>query len=393
MDSFQKNIVTIIQAALTGKKSAISDEFDLVEGIKLARKHNIVAIFYEGIILCGVPADHPLIADLYNVLYKTVCTDMHQMDMVGKLTKAFEKEHIDYMPLKGILLKPLYPQSEMRAMGDADILIKLEQYPKIKEILESYDFTFKYESDHELVWKNPYLFLELHKRVMTTYNKDFYKYFDTGWSLAQKVSGTNSRYEFKPEDFYIYIFVHFTKHYRISGIGIKHILDLWIYNKSYPEMDKEYILNILKQLKLLEFHQNIVDVLNVWFNGAVSNDKTTLITNVIFSSGQYGTSEMAMINIALRDSKTKGSVNELKVKKILKTVFLPYSNMKNKYPILQKLPFLLPGMWGWRWVEVLIFKRKKIGKYADNLKIVNKSSVDEHQYALNYVGLDFNFEE
>lgn len=393
MNSFQKDIITIIHAALTGEKSVISDDFDLAEGIKLARKHNIVAIFYEGVILCGVPADNPLIVSLYSTLYRTVCVDMQQMDMIEKLTETFDKEHIDYMPLKGILLKALYPKSEMRAMGDADILIKVEQYPKITEILERYDFTFKYETDHELIWTNPLLFLELHKRVMTTYNKDFYKYFNTGWSLAEKVPGTNSRYEFKPEDFYIYIFVHFTKHYRISGIGIKHILDLWVYTRTHPEMNKEYISNILKQLKLSEFHQNVVDTLNVWFCGSVPNEKTTFITNVIFSSGQYGSSEMAVINRALRDSKSVGSISELKIKKIFKSVFMPYADMKKKYPVLQKLPFLFPVMWVRRIVEILVFRRKNMEKYVNNLKVINKSSINEHQRALNYVGLDFNFEE
>lgn len=39
---------------------------------------------------------------------------------------AFDAGGIDYMPLKGSILKDLYPRHEMRMMGDADILIRME---------------------------------------------------------------------------------------------------------------------------------------------------------------------------------------------------------------------------------------------------------------------------
>lgn len=187
MDAFQKDILTIIQSALTGEKGELSDNFHLESSIRLAKKHNIVSIFYQGAVLCGIPSDNPLMVDLLNDVCKSVAVDMRQVSMIEEITQAFEKAHIDYLPLKGILLKQLYPKTEMRTMGDADILIKLEQYPQIQEILKKYKFVFRYESDHELVWSNTSLVLELHKSIMTSYNKDFYQYFRTGWSLAKKL--------------------------------------------------------------------------------------------------------------------------------------------------------------------------------------------------------------
>lgn len=395
MDIFQKDIVTIIRSALTGIKGTLSDGFDLEKGIKLAREHNIIAIFYEGAVLCGVSDEIPMMQNMINDVCKTVIVDARQISMINRLTEAFDKEYIDYLPLKGILLKQFYPKSEMRAMGDADILIKLEQYSKIQEILKDLDFLYKYESDHELVWTNPSLFLELHKSVMTTYNKDFYKYFSTGWDLASKVDGTNSRYEFKPEDFYVYIFVHFTKHYRISGIGIKHILDLWVYAQAHPQVDWSYIHKILKQLNLYEFHHNVIDTLNVWFDNGEQNEKTSLITNVIFSSGQYGTLEMSNINLAIRESKNNGSesIKKTKIRQLCRTLFPSYKSMKNQYPFLGKVPLAFPFMWVYRWCEILIFKRKNIGRYMHNLNAIKQSTVDANLNALRLVGLNFNSEE
>ena len=391
MDAFQKDILTIIQSALTGEKGELSDNFHLESSIRLAKKHNIVSIFYQGAVLCGIPSDNPLMVDLLNDVCKSVAVDMRQVSMIEEITQAFEKAHIDYLPLKGILLKQLYPKTEMRTMGDADILIKLEQYPQIQEILKKYKFVFRYESDHELVWSNTSLVLELHKSIMTSYNKDFYQYFRTGWSLAKKVDGTNSRYEFASEDFYIYIFVHFTKHYRISGIGIKHILDLWIYIKKYPQMDWTYINKVLEQLNLYEFHQNTIDTLDVWFNQKPDTEKTNHITDVIFSSGQFGTFEMTNINRTIRESKNNGSnsVRKTILKQVFKSVFPSYKDMKNDYSILEKLPFILPFMWIYRWGELIIYKRKEIRRYLRNLKALKRSSVKKNLNSLQYVGLDF----
>ena len=390
MDNFQKDIVNIIYAALTGKKNKISEEFDLEKGITLAKEHNIIALFYEGIVLCGFSPDIPVLKSLQAELYLSVMKDVHQKHMIKEITKRFDDANIDYLPLKGTILKTIYPKSAMRTMGDADILIKEEQYDKISEILKTLDFSFIKETDHELVWRHPSLLLELHKRVMTTYNKDFYKYFDTGWSFAKKVEGTNSRYEFKPEDFYIYIFVHFTKHYRISGIGIKHILDLWVYKKAYFNMNIDYIDKKLEQIGLSEFHKNVMDTLDTWFNNEESNDKTTLITNVIFSSGQYGLREMAIINRAIRESKETGSYKKTIIKKVANTLFLPYNRMCDEYPILKKMPALLPFMWIIRWGKILIYRQKGIKKYMEDINAVNKSNIDKNQEALNFVGLDFS---
>ena len=53
------------------------------------------------------------------------------------------------------------------------------------------------ESDHELIWrKGNKILIELHKRIIPSYNKDYYAYFGDGWQLAtQKTKGKNFAYE------------------------------------------------------------------------------------------------------------------------------------------------------------------------------------------------------
>ncbi len=391
MEKFQKEFIGLIQAAFTDKKIDISSDFNWKKAVDLAKNHNIASILYYGAVNCNISKENDYMQELDYLTLQSIMTNTRQIYEIEQIEKAFEKESIDYMPLKGSVLKSLYPKPEMRTMGDADILIKLDQYPKIEKIMTELGFAYQFESDHELVWeKKPSLFLELHKSVMTSYNKDFYGYFGDGWKIANNVAGSY-RYEMSLEDFYIYIFVHFTKHYRISGIGIKHLLDLWVYSNARPDLNLLYIENELKKMNLGKFHENVKRVINVWFNGAAETEITDLITNVIFNSGQYGSEDMAIINRALQNGNE--SALKIKLARLFGGIFLPYSSMKEKYAVLKKLPILLPIMWVVRCFDILLRQKLRLKKYMKKLNEIDSKKFKENEQALNAVGLDFNFEE
>lgn len=386
MDGFQKEYIKIIKAAFTDQKFVPSSDFDWTNAVNIANEHNIASILFYGAINCGISQETEYMQELYRLTLKSLVISTRQAYEIAQIEDAFTKENIDYMPLKGAILKSLYPKPEMRTMGDADILIKPEQYSAIEKIISQLGFSFQYESDHELTWKNPSLFLELHKGIIPTYDKDFYQYFGDGWKIAGKVANC-CRYEMSTEDFYIYIFVHFAKHYRIFGIGIKHILDLWVYIKAYPDLNWEYVVRELEKINLAKFHQNILKTIDVWFNDGEETDITNLITTVIFNSGQYGSKQMATINYALQ--KKKNSALIIKLNKIFGVVFLPYTVMKEKYTILKKVPVLLPIFWIGRCFDVLFHQNAQMKNYLREIQQVKSKQVDENKRALSAVGLDF----
>ena len=55
---------------------------------------------------------------------------MQQLELENVMAH-FEKEGIDYVPLKGWIIKNLYPKPDMRSMCDVDILIRDEDKKKI----------------------------------------------------------------------------------------------------------------------------------------------------------------------------------------------------------------------------------------------------------------------
>ena len=292
------------------------------------------------------------------------------------------------MPLKGTVLKELYPKPEMRSMGDADILIKTNQYDVIKSLMQNLGYSEKIESNHEFIWKKNNINIELHKRLIPSYNKDYYAYYGDGWRLAKLQNAT--RYSMTDEDQMIYLCTHFAKHYRDAGIGIKHIIDLWIYRKAKPLLDEEYIKNELTELQLYDFYVNVINTLSVWFDGKKADGKTDLITDVIFNSGVYGTGKTYILSEAVKISK---STKLVKTKKFFKLTFLPYNSMCMKYPILKKAPLLLPILWIYRILRALLFKHNTIKIQKDTLEQMNAENIGKYQDSLNYVGLDFNFRE
>ena len=393
MDSQKTGMILLIKSALTGEKYTLPEDFDIEAAAKVAKKHQIIALFYYGALNCGISEALPVMQKLFMLTCQLVALSERQTFEINNLFKVFEESKIDYMPLKGTLLKKIYPKSEMRIMSDADILIRTEQHDSIRPIMLDLGYEEKIESNHEFVWEKKDIVIELHKRLIPSYNKDYYNYYGDGWRLGRPISKDSTRYEMSAEDEMIYNFTHYAKHYRDAGVGIKHIVDLWVYKINKQKLDNEYILSELKKLQLDKFYKNTMDTLEMWFNGGETNEQVEFITQIIFGSGVYGTHEAHLLSAAVKTTKTLGSARKTKLKRLIDTIFLPYSSMVNRYEVLKKAPVLLPFMWVVRWFEAIFIRKGSIKSNRQNLKVLSTKKINDYQTALNFVGLDFNFKE
>lgn len=393
LNSFDNGIITLIKSAITGESLTLPEDFEFDRLFTYAKQNELSGILYYGALNCKVDASLECMQSLFMDTCRLLMISERQLFEIERVFKAFSENGIDFMPLKGSIMKHLYPRTDMRVMGDADILIKPEQYEKIKSVVAGLNFTEECESDHELIWKKPELFLELHKRLIPSYNKDYYSYYGDGWRLARVVNDIPHRFQMSDNDQMIYLFTHFAKHYRDSGIGIRHLVDLYVFRKAKPELDEEYIKTELKKLQLYEFYCNILDTIDYLFYDREATEKAKLITDFIFKSGIYGNKEFHVVSQAIKHSKATGSAKTAKFKHLFDIVFLSYPYMKRLYPILQKLPILLPIMWVVRIFRTIIFKRDVISKHTDSMKKMTVESIENQQQALNFVGLDFNFKE
>lgn len=392
MNIQQQGILVLIKSGLTGEKAVLPEGFEFANSIEIAKKHQISTILYYGALNCRVSQELPEMQKLFLSVCQNIACSEQQMHEINNIFSAFSKAEIEYMPLKGTLLKKIYPKSEMRTMSDADILIRMAEYEKIRDIMLDLGFAEGEVTDHEIKWHKPWLYVELHSRIIPSYNKDYYAYFGDGWRLAKKCDGT--RYSMTDEDQMIYLFTHLAKHYRNGGIGIKHMTDLWVYKSKIENLNEAYIAEELQKLQLSKFYKNIMYTLDVWFADSKTIHMTDFITDFIFESGAYGTKKNRIIADGVKTAKVSDrSAVASRFKRICDMIFLPYSGMCIKYNILKRIPVLLPVFWGVRWCDTLLNKRKNLDKLTVSINDMTVKNIESFSDALNYVGLDFNFKE
>lgn len=391
MTDLQKGVLTLIRSAITGQSLPLPESFRMADACPIIHRHQIMTLAYEGAILCGVPKTEPEMQRLFQSYCQCLLQSERQLRMVKQIFTAFEAAKIDFLPLKGCNMKTLYPKPELRLMGDADILIRTEQYDAICPILEALGFTFQVESDHEYIWKSNSLFLELHKRLIPSYNKDYFRYFGDGWKLARPVE--KSRYTMSRENEFIYIFCHFAKHYRDGGIGCRHVADLWVYLRNYKDLESGYLAAELKKLQLFEFYQNMRHLISVWFEDGEASEKTDFLTDTIFRSGVWGQKDDHNMAAAVKNASAAGSIQKGKQRQAFRLLFPSYSIMRQKYHILNKCPILLPILWPWRWISGLLLRPENAKTQWQQLQNTTPETVGSYQAALHYVGLDFHFKE
>lgn len=390
MNELENQIIRIIKRAVNCSDEMLDDGMQWEQIFKIGKLHGIIPILCEGILEAAVDKK---IKDIFlNEYMPQAVVHFNQMNKLDLITKAFEENGIDYMLLKGKRLKELYPKPEMRSMADLDILIKLEQYNRIENCLLQLGLTRTGESDHEIIWSDgKFVSIELHKRLIPTYNPDFDGYFGLGWDRAAKVSPDKHIYELSTEDEFVFIFAHFAKHYRDGGIGIRHMLDIYLFEKAHKDMDWQYVESELAGLGLLEFYKNVARTLEVWFAAQAATEVTDLITDTVFKSGAYGSAQAAEASRAVKMANAGKNTFRGRIKFILKTAFPPIEVIKGKYPVAQKLPFLLPVFWAVRMIKGVLFKRKTFKGVTSQFASINDKTVSSYRAELDKVGLNTDF--
>lgn len=382
------DIIKMICSVINGNSIDMSALQDYKTIIEMASKHHIVTLLYYVFYTNNVQLETEIGQHMQDIVFSEITINEKQLYYIDEISGKFNENNIDHIFLKGSVLKKLYPCAEMRSMSDIDILIREEQYPQIVKIMKLIGFDFAYESDHELVWKKGQIIVELHKILISTYNRDLYAYFGDGWKRA--ILNENNKYVFSDDDFFIYVFSHFTRHYRDAGIGIIHMCDLYVILNSY-ELDWAYITEELKKLHLYEFWNNIKATMDVWFNNGKSTDITDCVTNTIINSGVYGLKDTTRFSFALKSRKTHKNLFTGKICRIARGVFPSFESMIRKYPIIKKFSFLLPVFWIWRLIVIFCTRGDEIKTEIYNVTSVKDADVENYQKALKYVGLDYNF--
>ena len=386
MDTIKQGIILLIKSAITGEKYNLPENFSFEVAEPLIKKNNARQLCIAGAMNCGIlegSACFERIQDEYCVGF---IHSERQLTQLNRVFQTFEKNGIDYLPVKGCLMKQLYPSPEIRTMGDADILIREEQYSNIRTIMIDLGFEETIDgSDYDYTWKHPFLKIELHKKLFSDYFADYARYFGDIWERAGKES--DFRYSLSREDTFVYYFTHFVKHFRFGGIGCNHAADLWVYKSAYPDMDEAYICREISVLGMDVFYKNLCRMLSAWFEDGNWDEITEIISNQLFD-GTWGTKEKYDIAHSVKIIQEENiAVENIRKKQILKLLFPSKESLLLFHPKIAKLP--LPIAWIARGCYVMLTDNKKIRKQSQILKNQSEDKVNSRMKELEAMGLKF----
>lgn len=382
MNVTQQAAIILIKSAITGQPQNLPEDFQLPKAANLLYKNGLVTLGYAGATVCGLDPDSPVMSKMQEIYCVEFLRSERQLENLDRFYQALEEKGIEYMPVKGAVMKHIYPAHELRTMSDADILIHAEQKDVICSVMESLGYQFCSESDHEWNWANSDLKLELHKRLVSSDEKNYYSYFGDGWEWAKAKEGC--RWSMSQEDAFIFEFSHFTRHYCKGGIGVRHLVDLWVHLYNAPNMDKAYVRQQMDKLRLGAFYDNVMAVIQAWFYDGPWTKEAEYISEFVFGQGTVSHNE-EVANNAIAGSGTSGNAKQGKFRILMRRLFPARKHLDWNYPKLKKVP--LPFAWVARWFSLLT-KRDVVQKRLNQMHEITDDTVNAYRQSLEFVGLE-----
>ena len=143
MNRNYKDLIYLLHCAVNGitPDTARVCSMDSEQLYRLAKFHSVRAAVYIALKRTGVQNK------TYDQAYKKAVRKNIYLDMERTAIIAdFEQQGIWYMPLKGSVLKDLYPENGMREMSDNDILFDVEKQEQSRAIMLSHSYTVEHST-------------------------------------------------------------------------------------------------------------------------------------------------------------------------------------------------------------------------------------------------------
>ena len=353
-------------------KSGVSEE-TLEALYKCSKAHDIAHIICSALEKNDLlPADGDIASKFRNEQLLSVYRYQRLNAEAGRINRVLSEAGIEFIPLKGSVIRAYYPEPWMRTSCDIDILVHEEELDRAVDAVVlklGYDTDRKRDYHDISLRSSNGVHLELHFSILENLeNVD--RLLSRAWEYALPRSEGALEYKLTDEFLMFYAIAHMSYHFIFGGCGIRPFIDLWLM-KKHNGYDEEKLNALCCECGIEKFYNSVSELAEIWFSDAEYNDLSREIEKYIILGGVYGDYKST---IAVRNAKSGGAF-----KHILTRIFQPYNILREKYPILKKHRFLTPFYEVKRWFD-LLFKGK--GRSFVNLVKVNNTVTDEHSEEL-----------
>ena len=365
---------------------------DLVYIYKMSEIHHVVPMIYNAAYNedffkeCDANFQAMFKSSAFRYIFSQIQRTNHFLEVYKKLSE----KNIKILVFKGIIFRNMYNNPDDRISSDEDILIKKEDYEKVKEFFLSEGFEF-IDKGEECAYfsKSTGLCIEVSTSLFSHESKAYghlNKLFEDVFEKSIKINIDKiDILTLSHEQHLIYIVFHNMKHFLTGGFGIRQVADFSKYIETYGEyINWEKFWSDLKDLNYDTFALNLIEI-SLKYLG-FNNDKITYPDNItsfdelknsqkyyinseslindILDAGVFGASTMDRKHTALM---TLDAVEDKKKSNRLKAVFPNINYLKDNYTYLQKCPILLPVAWGQRILSYL--KKNKTSSYINTMEL------------------------
>ena len=207
---------------------------------------------------------------------------------LGEVCRALEGAGIWYMPLKGMVLRKLYPKYGMREMADCDILFDAGKAERVRELMEGLGYTTKSfgGSHHDVYHREPVLNFEMHRSLFGPgHEEKLVSYYSR---VEERLLGEGMEKHLSREDCFVYLLAHASKHYSGGGTGLRTLLDLYVYrHRASPDM--AYVTGEAEKLGLGDFLRRSGSLAEHLFGSGELTAEDREMLGYVLESGTYGT--------------------------------------------------------------------------------------------------------
>ena len=242
MNPTERMLVHLLDCALRGHKpdAVLAKDVDWAALFTLAQAHKVDALLLDP--LCLLPED---VQPSANVLVPwqenamlTVMAQVLLVEQLHALLSALEAASIQPVVLKGVALKPLYPQPDLRTMSDADLLVGMDSFAAAMSVMEDYGYVLVEQEPGVNVYTGPDgLRVELHAQLFDKTAYGFLSRLDEQamfpLSLAERATVYGGEaWIYPPKEHALFMLCHMAKHMITTGFGLRQTADFILFTEE-----------------------------------------------------------------------------------------------------------------------------------------------------------------
>lgn len=352
MDRTSALLFSLLRAAVLGEgRTPELPAEEIAAAFALARKHDLGHLVAEalrrGDALPQGDLGRAMADERLRAVYRTSRLS-HAADGVFALLDA---AGIRYIPLKGALIREVYPAPWMRTSCDLDLLLHEEDLDRAIAAIEAGLGSVKRSrrTYHDIsLYLDEEVHIELHFSLLENRPR-MDRVLLRAWDYASPVAEGACRYRPTNEFLLFHHLAHTAYHLTHGGCGVRPFLDLWLLDARL-DCDETLLDSLLAEAGLLDFAVAARRLADAWFGAALHTDLTQRMADYILDGGVYGHLDNR-VAVSL-SKKSRGRF-------VLSRLFPPYRVLREYYPALRRHTLLYPFFAVRRWCEVIFTRRRR----------------------------------